>query len=132
MAAIADELTTSPYVHSPLNLNAFSKWCRTATEEELEDVMNTVVMVEHRTPPELFGIPGPPPIIINRPDLGKQWPLFQVTCNESNCLRCTSGRGGWQFRWIGPWTCPNTVGDENTDPRDIVARALECRCGRHH
>ena len=63
MAAIAEELTTSPYVHSPLNLNAFSKWCRTATEEELNAVMNTVRMVEHRTPPELFGIQGPPPTV---------------------------------------------------------------------
>ena len=131
MAAIADELTTSPYVHSPLNLSAFLKWCRTATEEELEAVMINVYMVEHRFPEELFGIQGPPPIIINRPDIPRQWIMQQANCQENNCIRCISGRGGWQFRWIGPWTCPNTVGDENTNPRDIVTRTLECRCGRH-
>ena len=58
MAAIAEELTTSPYVHSPLNLSAFLKWCATATEDELEAVMQVVYMVEHRYSVELFGIDG--------------------------------------------------------------------------
>ena len=132
MAAIADEITTSPYVHSPLNYGAFMKWCRTATEEELDAVTKKVHMVEHRSDFGPFGQPVLYPVIVKRADLGRQWTLPPAKCQENNCLRCTSGRGGWQFRWIGPWTCPNTVGDENTDPRDIVARALECRCGRHH
>ena len=131
MAAIAAELTTSPYVHSPLNFSLFMKWCSTAQEEELDAVLNTVHMVEHRSDVCFFGTPVLHPVVINRADLGRKWILPPAKCEANNCLRCTSGRGGWQFRWIGPWTCPNTVGDENTNPREIVRRTLECRCGLH-
>ena len=131
MAVIAEELTTSPYVLSPWNLNGFLKWAGRADEGELDEVFQVVYMVEHRYHDVLFGTAAPGPEIINRPDLGWTYTIRQVQCEESNCQRCDSSRGGWQFRWIGPWTCAAIVGDENTDPRQLMLNASDCRCGRH-
>ena len=47
MAGIAEQLTTSQYVHSPMNLNAFYRWARTASEEDIDEVMQVVYTVEH-------------------------------------------------------------------------------------
>ncbi len=47
MAPIAEELTTSRYVLSPTNLNAFSRWADEAEELEIDEVMEVVHTVEH-------------------------------------------------------------------------------------
>ena len=131
MAVNIEQLTMSPYVYSPFNLNSFLKWCATATEDDIDQVMEVVYIVEHRYPDELFGPEGTPPIVIDRDDLGIQWMVPRTLCEDEDCHRCNSGRSGWQFRWIGPWTCPMIIGDENTPVRDVVARTLQCTCGRH-
>lgn len=131
MASIADTLETSPFVVSPINLGAFMKWTGEADEDEIDEVMQVVTMVEHRMGPTIFGNIDFPQVVIHRPDFDRKWVMPREECQEENCRRCETGRGGWQFRWIGPWTCPITVGDENTTAQEVMQRAIACRCGRH-
>ena len=131
MASIAEGLTTSPYVFTPMNLNAFMKWAAEAREEEIDEAMQVIYTVEHRESDEDSPRPPMPPVIIIREDLGIHWMVPKVWCQEPNCLRCHSGRGGWQFRWVGPWTCPTIIGDQNTPAHEVIMRAMQCRCGRH-
>ena len=134
MAAMAAAITTSPYVLSPYNLTAFLKWAVTASEAELDSIMPEIYLIEHR-----WHIAGdsdsemepPPAPIINREDLQRVWELRQVPCKDLYCRRCRSGRGGYKFPWIGPWTCPATVGDETTPPEELYRRVSQCRCGLH-
>ena len=131
MAGIAETLTTNLWVITPINLNAFFRWAGQASEEELDEVMAVIYTVEHRDPPWLYGGLHLEPIVLQRTDLGRTWQMMQLECAEENCIRCETGRGGWQFRWVGPWTCPTTIGDENTTAHEVILRAAECRCGRH-
>ena len=131
MAGIAEELRTSPYVYAPMNLNGFLKWAGTASEEELSEVMQVIYMVEHRMGDEDSSQPPVPQVSFYREDLRTQWFMRHMWCQEPNCLRCHSGRGGWQFRWVGPWTCPTIIGDQNTPAHEVIMRAMQCRCGRH-
>ncbi len=130
MATLAEQLTLSNYVVSPLNHNCFSKWAGTAEENELEEVMQVIYTVEHRMGEDLGMFPTEP-IVVTRPDLGRSWPMRMKLCQEENCLRCETGRGGWGFRWVGPWTRETIVGDEHTAAQTVMQRAFRCQCGRH-
>ena len=135
MAGIAEQLTTSPYVHSGMNLNAFYTWARTASEEHIDEVMQVIYTVEHFMgfPDDEESIqPDHMPYVIRRDDLGVYWVMTQVNCPDGDvCERCSTGRGGWSFRWIGPWTCPTIIGDEDTEPEEVFRRARARRCPRH-
>ena len=134
MAGIAEQLTWgSEYVHSGMNLNAFHKWARTASEEDIDEVMQVIFTVEHfeGTGEDDWDAQPNPPEIIRRPDLEVYWVMTQLNCCEDECIRCETGQGGWQFRWIGPWTCPTIIGDEDTTTQELWIRARQCQCGRH-
>ena len=130
MPGIAEQLTTNKFVHSPLNLHGFYKWVSTASEEEIDEVMQVIYTVEHRMGDleELFPTQ---PLGFIRYDFGRRWVMRWRYCEEAYCVRCNMGCGGWQFRWIGPWTCPNIVGDESTSAAEVLRRAMLCTCGRH-
>ena len=93
MASMEDQLQISQYVHSPLNLNCFAYWAQTADEEELDEVMQVIYTVEHRMGGD-WGMFPTQPIGITRPDLGRTWTMGLRSCQEENCQRCISGRGG--------------------------------------
>ena len=134
MAGTAQQLTYSRYVHSPMNLNAFYRWAATASEEEIDEVMQNIYTVEHFTGDSDDDWSTQPvhPIVIRRPDLEVYWVMTQVNCPDGDvCERCSTGRGGWSFRWIGPWTCPTIIGDEDTEPEEVFRRARARRCPRH-
>ena len=131
MAATLDELYRSPFVYSPLNLGAFLKWAGTASEADLDRAFETVYIVDHRMDEDIFGVVPVMPVIIQRADLNITWEMPHVECTEVGCQRCESGRGGYQFRWVGPWTCPQTIGDENTPPLVLVQRSQTCGCPLH-
>ena len=132
MAASAPVLTTSRYVLSPCNLPSFLKWAATATEAELDAVMPEIYIIEHNMGSESDSEFGPPPAPrIDREDLHRVWVLSQRMCTDLYCMRCRSGRGGYKFPWIGPWTCPTIVGDDSTPPAELYRRASECHCGLH-
>ena len=71
MAGIAEwGLWTSPYVHPLFNFDCFRMRADEAHEDELDEVMEVVHTVER----PITWRPGPsdlPPIVINRPDLGR-------------------------------------------------------------
>ena len=48
MATTLAELYLSNFVYTPVNLSAFLKWAKTATEEELDQAFEVVYMVDHR------------------------------------------------------------------------------------
>ena len=133
MAGIAQQLTTSRYIHSPMNLNAFYRWAATASEEEIDEVMHVIYTVEHFAGDSDDDWSTQPvhPIVIRRPDLCVYWVMTQLNCQEDDCMRCETGQGGWQFHWIGPWTCPTIIGDEDTTTQELWIRARQCQCGRH-
>ena len=115
MAAFADQLYTFPYVYTPVNLTSFLHWANTAEEAELDAAIQVIHIVEHRMPPHpLLGMPQTAPVVIARPDLDRRFVVREEQCQVWGCRRCTIGCGGYQFRWIGPWTCPASIGDETT------------------
>ena len=127
MAATLDELYLEPFVYSPMNLAAFLKWATTASEADLDRAFETVYIVDHRMDEDIFGEVPVMPVIIQRADLNITWEMPHVECTEVGCQRCESGRGGYQFRWVGPWTCCATIGDEYTTPHELYERAFLCR-----
>ena len=133
MSALAETLYTTRIVHTVGNYTAFVKWCQeTADEDQLDAAFAVCYEVLHDLPdPHYEANCHKEPLIIRRPDLGRQWTLRQIRCTEVRCERCNSWQGGWSFRWIGPWTCPTLVGDALTPAEEIVRRASECDCGWH-
>ena len=131
MAATLDELYLEPFVYSPMNLGAFLKWATTASEADLDRAFQTVYIVDHHMDEYIFGEVPVMPVIIERADLNRTWVMPHAECTEAGCQRCESGRGGYQFRWVGPWTCPQTIGDENTPPQVLIERSFSCRCPLH-
>jgi hypothetical protein len=67
-------------------------------------------------------------------------------CDGPRCTRCQSGRGGFAFRWIGPWTCRSLMqviaegrpleqtveGDACQRRRGCSSRRLLARLGQLH
>ena len=130
MASIADQLVKNQHVISELNLFCFGIWTSEASEDELDEVMQVIYTEEHRLR-EDWGLFPTEPLVITRVDLGRSWTLRKKLCDEEDCLRCIGGIGGWQFRWVGPWTCPNIVGDEHTSLQEVLQRAIKWECGLH-
>ena len=124
-------LYTSPYVVSPLNLTCFLQWAQSASLDDLESAFEQVDMLEHRMSAVMFVLDMDGDITITRPDLDVAFTLRSRMCDDPACSRCLSGRGGWAFRWIGPWTCPAIIGDETTGAQEVYQRAMRCQCGRH-
>ena len=132
MAATIDELHLHEHeVISPVNLSAFISWASTASEEELDKAFDVIYITEHRMGETIFGDLPVEPVHIERIDLDRIFTIPSRPCNLVPCRRCLTGRGGYQFRWVGPWTCPNSIGDEETPPNVVMQRYLACGCDLH-
>ena len=133
MNDFASTLYQARYVHTLANHAAFIEWCsETADEEQLDAAFRVCYELLHEVPhPELDANCFKEPLVIRRPDLGRQWTMTRMWCTEPYCDRCTLQQGGWSFRWIGPWTCPTLIGDEHSTTPEIERRASACNCGRH-
>ena len=131
MAATLDELYLEPFVYSPMNLSAFLKWAMTASEADLDQALQTVYIVDHLFIEDDLRGHHMMPVIIERASLNRVWVVPHRLCTAANCQRCENGRGGYQFRWVGPWTCPQTIDDENTPPQLLIERSFSCRCPLH-
>ena len=131
MATTLAELYLSNFVFTPVNLSAFLKWAKTATEEELDQAFEVVYMVDHRMEETCFGHIPHLPVVLFREDLNRRFIMPTRECDDEGCRRCELGRCGYQFRWVGPWTCSNTIGDENTPANIVYQRIIGCHCGLH-
>ena len=110
-------------VYSPQNLNNFLAWAKNAPMDELQLVLKLVHKVEHRAE-----IPIPGPVPLGRRGLSTNAVPMRM-CTEPNCRRCNTGRGGYHFRWAGPWLCPATIPANNNVTISELSTAIQnCRC----
>ena len=93
---------------SSYNLTSFLTWFGSyATEEEKLDAME-LYTVEHRraVPAWLLArgvVPQDVPLQVTHMGVKVNFP--RRCCMEPNCERCSTGRGGYQFRWVDRrWT----------------------------
>ena len=131
MAATIDELFLHRLeVMIPVNLNAFISWCATATEEELDKAFDKIYITEHRIEETTLEDLPLEPVRIS--DLDRIFTIPKRPCRSFPCRRYSTGRGGYQFRWVGPWTCLHSLGDGVQPPHVMMERYLDCGCGLDH
>ena len=114
------------WVVTPLNLSAFMTWAATAEFDEMLQVFGTVYIVNHRMNTAIFGDIPHGPIVIPRSDFRCEFVVNEVDCEDDECIRCNTGRGGYQFRWVGPWTCECMIGSPDMDAQQVMQRYREC------
>ena len=107
------------------NLAKFERWAATCSVEELAQALNTVYFIKHRVPEWLEEMCPHLPVIISRDDLEAAFQVQERWCEDPNCNRCYR-RGGFAFKWVGPWSCPCIVGDETTSPQYLVQQWQNC------
>ena len=132
MAATLDGMYEETYIVSPINLELFLRWAMAAEEADIDRAMQTVYLIDHRMDGDDVPASVPMfPVIIQRESLNRTWVMNHRPCIDPACHSCASGRGGYQFRWVGPWTCCATIGDEYTTPHELYERVSRCRCRLH-
>ena len=98
----------SEFVLSPDNLNAFQDWFLTQAPD-VQLAHSELFVIEHANTLLLVFVRKLPPVI----QWDQEGPLITQMktrdCVIHDCHRCTSGIGGYVFRWIGPWTCMEAV-----------------------
>jgi hypothetical protein len=107
-------------VRSKDNLSEVLYWVgNISTAEELREVSNLgLFQVDHKPL-------GGAPIVVRAHGLTCQ--IGAKACTASPCARCQMGRGGYQFKWIGPWCL--------LDPSNIVqvpAPQSRARCAKRY
>ena len=133
MAATIDELFLHRLeVMIPVNLNAFISWCATATEEELDKAFDKIYITVHRIEETTLEDLPLESVRIERSDLDRIFTIPQRHCRYWNCRKCRTGRGGYSFRWVGPWTCIHSLGDGFHEPHVMMERYTNCGCGLDH
>ena len=111
-------------VFTPQNHLNFLGWTRHAPRDELRLVLDIVYTVEHKS-----NIGPVLPTVIDRPDIDLNRIVRAEECTEPGCLRCRNRRGGWQFKWSGPWLCPATIPPHESQTWAELCTAIrECRC----
>jgi hypothetical protein len=100
-------ITISPEVLSDYNLSGFLNWARTCPAPELVEALDQCTMIEHyMKDPIIDGIQLRPQHV--GPPYTERWGIRHYVktkdCTTTPCERCEAGRGGYQFRHIGPWT----------------------------
>jgi hypothetical protein len=100
-------------VLSQWNLSAFLHWAQSAEEAVLHQVLDLVYILEHRS----YGGGTSYPITV------RGHVLRPAPCNTDECIRCTNGQGGYQFRWVSPlWTAKAFIDFENEGQHIISNR----------
>ena len=94
MAATLDELFLHGHeVMTPVNLNAFIRWCATATEEELDKAFDKIYITVHRIEETTLEDLPLEPVRIERSDLDRIFTIPQRPCRYWACRKCRTGRG---------------------------------------
>ena len=133
MATTIDELYLHEHeVITPVNLSAFINWATTATEEELDKAFDKIYITVHRIEETTLEDLPLEPVRIERSDLDRIFTIPQRPCRSWSCRRCSTGRGGYQFRWVGPWTCLHSLGDGVQAADVMMQRYFECGCELDH
>ena len=98
----------SPKICSDFNLAAFQQWLHMQDPTEGAQYLDLFI-IEHADPP-------PPPFLACLPTShvhhlrpkvrfgGVEIPIPVRPCQQPQCAAC-GVRGGYQFQWLGPWTC---------------------------
>ena len=50
---------------------------------------------------------------------GERIPMPVRQCTQPNCDRCTTGRGGYQFRWVDARWTPRAAMDLTLNPEQV-------------
>ena len=107
---------------SSYNLTSFLTWFGSyATQQEQIDAME-LYTVEHRrvVPAWLLAygvVPQDLPLQVTFKGAKVNFP--QRRCSEPECERCTTGRGGYQFRWVDPRWTPSAALDLSLTPQQV-------------
>ena len=88
-------------VISPINLSEFLTWSLNIPRDHMDYWHRHLFVIDHRSPSLADHVEVVRPSW-GPPDLRR--PLRSIMCNAPNCDRCTSGRGGYKFQIVGPWT----------------------------
>ena len=92
-------------VFSPHNFAAFILYA-SQTEPAKAYELATCAMVHH-----YCGLGSAEPIRWKNDGLRMMFTIPSRRCIADGCRRCSTGSGGYMFRWIGPWTDPAWVVD---------------------
>ena len=124
-----DEIYWSQHVLSPVNLASFEDWTLRAAEHELDYVFSIVFVICHCPNPSTIAEWMPRPYRVGNDN--RVWRLLQKMCQEVNCPWCLRAEGLEEFHWVGPWTCPASIGEPGEDFRITIARDASCPCALH-
>ncbi|CAE8687261.1 unnamed protein product [Polarella glacialis] len=92
-------------VHFPSAWNlssshCFAEFCGSLPGPELRQGTVLLWTEEHRM--------DTPDLVVPMPQLV---PSRMCRAGRGSCLHCDTGRGGFQFNWVGPWTCRRLLED---------------------
>ena len=107
---------------SSYNLTSFLTWFGSyATEEEQLDAMQLYTVEHRRTVPAWLSARGvvPQDLPLQVTLMGVKVNFPQRCCSEPHCERCTSGRGGYQFRWVDRRWTPSAALDLSLTPQQV-------------
>lgn len=111
-------------VLSDFNLGAFMSWLARSDPVRARVYIQECPIFNHGD-----SMPG---ITVLDPSVrlldGRSHTLRSIPCTTPMCDRCRSGRGGYRFHYVGPWTCLNSFGDALMDKSPAGARAAWLSC----
>ena len=119
-------------VSSPHNLGNFRKWAKSASRNELLIALGLVIIDRHfsrnlRNEPVYVMLGDTRGTDVNCPNYVVE--MRDRECPDVNCNICLHERGGFEFKWVGPWTCPATIApSENTSWEQLTAAIAKCHC----
>ena len=107
---------------SAFNLTSFLTWFGSyATEEEQIDAMQLYTVEHRRVVPSWLLTHGvvPQEVPLQVTLMGATVYFPQRRCSEPECERCTTGRGGYQFRWVDRRWTPSAALDLSLTPQQV-------------
>jgi len=90
-----------PRIWSPVNYASFGLYMKTASESDWT-LYKDLPIINHRG--IMFGERIPPTLIREVNGERVEHQMVELNCNTMGCEWCTTGRGGWRFPCVGPWT----------------------------
>ena len=107
---------------SAFNLTSFLTWFGSyATEEEQIDAMQLYTVEHRRAVPAWLSAYGvvPQDVPLQVTHMGVKVNFPRRCCMEPNCERCSTGRGGYQFRWVDRRWTPSAALDLSLTPQQV-------------
>jgi hypothetical protein len=125
--AMVDNIKEAEDICSDYNLAAFVAWAQQIAKPALVRQALVTCKSEVHKPPSCFPNAISIPTHVKLRD-GNVVQLTEVACARDDCKRCGT-RGGYRFRWNGPWTCKLAWGRPGVSPdaaRDTWENCREC------